>query len=269
MSDHARTAYINFPDARAHNAPYEAPPTPQNPVVKGRPLAFLASLYVHACPPSLELTDHDSVENVPFLPTILYRNAGFAGLRSLEELDHVVPRFDPTVIRLPSPGDEAPTSEPQYTSLRVPTQNASGRFYTVADYRDAYNSGRLTPSDVVEALLPLIRRDVTDRSPHSTAFIDSKVDAVREAAETSTKRWKDGKPLGILDGVPFGAKDDLDVKGYKRYIGATKDYTDGAEVETSWCVAKVEEAGGIMIGKLSMHELGMGRLFPRQHVSEC
>ncbi|KAL5397570.1 hypothetical protein PMIN02_002210 [Paraphaeosphaeria minitans] len=241
MSDHARTAYINFPDARAHHVPYEAPPTPQNPVVKGRPLVFLASL----------------VENVPLLPTIFYRNAGFAGLRVLEELDDILPRFDPTVIRLPPLGKEASTSEPQYTSLRVPPQNAPGRFYTVADYYDAFKSGRLTPSDVVETLLPLIRRDVPDRSPHSTAFIDSKVDAIREAAEASTKRWKDGKPLGTLDGVPFGAKDDLDVKGYKRYIGATKDYTDGKEVETSWCVAKVEEAGGIMVGKLSMHELGM------------
>ncbi|KAL1612884.1 hypothetical protein SLS60_001114 [Paraconiothyrium brasiliense] len=242
MSDRARTAYINFPDAKAHNVPYAAPPTPQNPVVKGRPLAFLAAL----------------VENVPLLPTILYRNAGFAGLRSLSELDEVAPRFDPTVIRLPPPSDEVPTGELQYASLRVPPRDAPGRFYTIADYHDAYKSGRLTPSDVVETLLPLIRRDVANRSPHSTAFIDSKVDTVREAAKASTTRWKDGMPLGLLDGVPFGAKDDLDVKGYKRYIGTIKDYTGGKEVETSWCVAKVEEAGGIMIGKLSMHELGMG-----------
>jgi hypothetical protein len=164
-------------------------------------------------------------------------------LRSLSELDDIVPRFDPTVVGIPRPGDDT-----------------AGRFYTVADYHDAYKSGRLTPSHVVESLLPLIRRDVADRSPHSTAFIDSKIEVVREAAEASTRRWKDGKPLGILDGVPFGAKDDLDVKGYRRYIGSTKDYTEGKEVKTSWCVAKVEEAGGIMVGKLSMHELGMGKL---------
>jgi hypothetical protein len=260
MADSARTAYINLPDAKAHNVPYEAPPTPQNPIVKGRPLSFLAALYVQTRSRGVELADHDSVENVPLLPAILYRNAGFAGLRSRKDLDNVVPRFDPTVISLPRQGDDARTSEPQDISLRVPPYDASGRFYTVADYHDAYKSGRLTPSDVVEVLLPLIRRDVPDRSPHATAFIDSQVDAVREAAEASTKRWKGGRPLGILDGVPFGAKDDLDVKGYKRYIGSTKDYTEGREVETSWCVAKVEEAGGIMVGKLSMHELGMGMM---------
>lgn len=206
--------------------------------------------------------DCDSVENVPLLPTVLYRNAGFNALRSRNELDDVEPRFDPTVIPLPHPEDEAPTSVARDTSLRVPPQDAPGRFYTVADYHEAYKSGRLTPSDVIEILLPLIRRDISERSSYSTAFIDSKIDIVRNAAEASTKRWKTGKPLGILDGVPFGAKDDLDVKGYKTYIGTTKDYTEGKEVETSWCVAKVEEAGGIMVGKLSMHELGMGKFFP-------
>lgn len=162
------------------------------------------------------------------------------------------------MIRSRDLGDDKPTSDLFYKSLRVPPENTPGRFYTVADYHDAYKSGRLTPSDVVEVLLPLIRRDVAKRSSHSTAFTETQVDAVRRAAEASTRRWKEGKSLGRLDGVPFGAKDDLDVKGYKRHIGTEKDYTEGKEVETSWCVAKVEEAGGIMVGKLSMHELGMG-----------
>ena len=203
------------------------------------------------------------MENVPLLPSLLWRNAGFNSLRARHELDNIEPRYDPTVIRLPRAWEHDPPSwqsPDTYKTLRAPPQGAPGRFYTVDDYRDAYGTGRLTPSDVVEALLPLIRRDVANRSPHSTAFVDTQVDAVRQAAAASTERWQEKKPLGVLDGVPFGAKDDLDVKGYKRYIGTTRDYTEGKEVETSWCVAKVEEAGGIMVGKLSMHELGMGML---------
>lgn len=204
--------------------------------------------------------DSNSVENVPLLPTILYNNAGFNGLRSLKELDGVAPRFDPTVIPQRQPGEETVATLPETTDLRVPPQNAGGRFYTVLDYHNAYKSGLITPSDVVEALLPLIRRDISERTPHSTAFIDSKIALVKEAAAASTKRWKEGKSLGLLDGVPFGAKDDLDVKGYKRYIGGKKDHTEGKEVETSWCVAKLEEAGSIMMGKMTMHEVGMGKL---------
>lgn len=62
--------------------------------------------------------------------------------------------------------------------------------------------------------MPLIRRDVEGRSVHSTAWVDSKVQIVREAAEASTRRWRDGRQLGVLDGVPFGVKDDVNVKGY-------------------------------------------------------
>lgn len=189
---------------------------------------------------------------------MLWRNAGFGTLRTLKELDGVDPRYDPTVIPLPSAGDEGIESYTDANKLRVLPKDAKGRFHTVADFNEAYKSGALTPLDVVEGLLPLIRRDVTQRLPLSTAFMDSNIELIRQAAEASTKRWKEGRPLGVLDGVPFAVKDDLEVRGYKRYIGTRHDYTEGRDVETSWCAKKVEEEGAILVGKLTMHELGMG-----------
>jgi Asp-tRNA(Asn)/Glu-tRNA(Gln) amidotransferase A subunit family amidase len=190
---------------------------------------------------------------------LLYHNAGFTSLRKKKELDKIEKRFDPAVIPLPKTENEAPIS---YTKLdvgelRVPAKDAKGRFYTIADFHEAYKTGALTPTEVVEHLLPLIRRDVANRSPHSTAFMDSRVDDIRKAAEESTQRWKDGKPLGVLDGVPFAVKDEIDIHGYKRYNGTKKDYTNGEPVGTSWCVKKLEEDGAVMVGKTSMHELGM------------
>jgi Asp-tRNA(Asn)/Glu-tRNA(Gln) amidotransferase A subunit family amidase len=89
--------------------------------------------------------------------------------------------------------------------------------------------------------------------------MQSNVDSIRQAAEASTQRYKQGKPLGLLDGVPFGVKDDLMVKGYKRYIGTRHDYSNGGDKDTSWCVKMVEKEGAILIGTLTMHELGMGK----------
>jgi Asp-tRNA(Asn)/Glu-tRNA(Gln) amidotransferase A subunit family amidase len=132
------------------------------------------------------------------------------------------------------------------------------RFYSIKDFHNAYSSGALTPTDVVERLLPLIRRDVAQRSACSTAFMDSKVDLIRHAAEASTGRYKQGRPLGVLDGVPFGVKDDLQAKEYKRYIGTIHDYSNGGDKETSWCAKMLEEEGAILVGTLTMHELGMG-----------
>ncbi|KAF1345638.1 amidase signature enzyme [Lizonia empirigonia] len=171
------------------------------------------------------------VAAVPGLPYLLWSNAGFSSLRNCKDLD----------------------------GLRVTPLDTKNRFYTVADYHNAYRSGSHTPLGVLETLLPLIRRDATQRSRHSTAFMPAQVELARQAAEASTRRWKAGKPLSILDGVPFAVKDDLEVKGYKRYIGTSHDYTNGREheAETSWCVKKIEEQGAVLIGKLNMHELGM------------
>jgi hypothetical protein len=211
--------------------------------------AQVCSPLTHAC----------SVAAVPFVQYLLWSNAGFGSLRSCKEIEGYDPRLDPTVIPIAHPDDEAPGSYTSATSLsRTPPNDGRPRFYTIADFHDAYKSGAVTPTDIVEALLPLIRRDIAQRGPHSTAFTESKVELVRQAAEASTKRWKAGKPLGILDGVPFAVKDDLDVTGYKRHCGTSRDYTEGRHVETSWCVRKVEEEGAVLIGKLNMHELGSG-----------
>lgn len=164
------------------------------------------------------------------------------------------------MIPLPSEGDKCSTVYTKVTDFRAPPNASKTAFYTVQDFYNAYSSGALTPTDLVESLLPLILRDgdYKKRTP-ATAFMEIKVELVRQAAAASTQRWKKGQPLGILDGVPFGVKDDVAVKGYKRYIGTKHDYTNGGELETSWCAKKIEEAGAILVGKLVMHELGAGR----------
>lgn len=195
------------------------------------------------------------------VPYALWRNAGFSALRNCRLLDGKDPRYDPTVIPLAEPDGKTVPSYTDQANLRTAPNGAKARFYTIKDFHDAYASGTTTPTDVVEALLPLIMRsgNYSERTL-ATAFMETKVEFVRQAAEASTQRWKTGQPLGILDGVPFGVKDDVEVQGYKRYIGTTLDYTNGGAKETSWCAKKVEEEGAILVGKLTMHELGMGKL---------
>lgn len=182
-------------------------------------------------------------------------------MRTVKGLDGIDFRLDPTVVPIQQPGEEVPKSHTNISTLpRALPKGGNPRFYTIEDFHNAYKTGAFTPSDVAEALLPLARRDIKPRSPHSTSFTESRVDLVTKAAEASTLRWKEGKPLGILDGVPFAVKDDVDVQGYKRYFGTSHDYTLGkGSAETSWCVKKLEEEGAVLIGKLNMHELGSGQ----------
>lgn len=192
-----------------------------------------------------------------FLQSIFWRQVGLNIARSIKDLDHYTPRFDPTVT--PILDDASLSSRP--VELPVPTKRRNGDnlgFYTSADYHARYLSGELTPSEVIEALLPLIRRDTNPPGKHSIAFLESQVDAIRAAAEASTQRYKSGKPLGPLDGVPVAVKDEVHLKGYARKLGSKIDFKHGIE-ETSWCVRKWEEAGAIVVGKTTMHEIGIGR----------
>ncbi|KAL1986446.1 hypothetical protein VTN96DRAFT_6366 [Rasamsonia emersonii] len=195
------------------------------------------------------------IHYLDFLQSIFWRQGGLNIARGIKDLDHYTPRFDPTVT--PILDDASLSSKP--VELPVPTKRRNGDnlgFYTSADYHARYLSGELTPSAVIEALLPLIRRDTNPPGKHSTAFLESQVDAIRAAAEASTQRYKSGKPLGPLDGVPVAVKDEVHLKGYARKLGSKIDFKHGIE-ETSWCVRKWEEAGAIVVGKTTMHEIGI------------
>jgi hypothetical protein len=237
--------FFNYPEPRYTEVPYKSPPANKNPIFRGLPLLIGSKV----------------VANVPFIAKFLWANAGFSSLRGLKEVGEVEARYEPVVI----PSKKSPNNEvSSYTSedgLRqtpegVPTGKvAEGRFWSVKDYYDVYKSGKVTPTDIVNALLPLVRRDVKNKAAHSTAFLSTQVDLVLAAAEESTQRWKAGKPLGVLDGVPIAVKDEVDVKGYDRTFASSRVYKEADE--TAWCVKQWEQAGAILIGKTNMHEIGM------------
>lgn len=178
------------------------------------------------------------------------------------------PRYDPTVF--PVEEDEKDDDD---DGDATDTNGGDGsldplsqqRENSVAMYRALYLSGQLTPLDVAQAILPLIRRDTSPPGEHSLAWIDVHVTKVLKAAEASTLRYKQGRSLGPLDGVPTAVKDEFDLEGYKTTLGTSNDYchehpptAEGALTKDSWCAKKLEDAGALILGKLSMHEFGMG-----------
>lgn len=192
-----------------------------------------------------------------FIQNHFWQNAGFDVVREVKHLNQYSPRYDPTVIPVIST-----ESSSQDLPLPVEKRKGKGGYYTSVDYHTRYQSGELTPTTVVETLLPLIRRDAKPPGKHSVAFVESLVERVHAAGEASTLRYKSGKPLGPLDGVPVVVKDEVDLQGYKRHLGSKLDFSGGVDA-TSWCVKKWEEAGAIIIGKTTMHELGLGEFSSR------
>ncbi|KAK5657025.1 hypothetical protein OQA88_3550 [Cercophora sp. LCS_1] len=243
----ATRRFVNHPGVKEASADAlrYAPDEDQNPSLRGLPLLIASSI----------------VLRTKWLQGFLWGNAKFGEPKNTPGLENENWRLQPNVIPLA----EGPSSQKMLEigpELQLPQpENLPGRFYSVADYHGLYSRGEATPLQVVEALLPLIRRDVEPRSKYAVAWLQTDADEVLAAAKASTARWAAREPLGILDGVPFGVKDDIDVKGFVSTMAMKVDkrepYFTKPATETIWPVTKLQEAGAIMIGKMNQHEIGM------------
>ncbi|KAK6583261.1 hypothetical protein PZA11_004337 [Diplocarpon coronariae] len=258
-----KRGFLNYPEAKkGPDVPYKNEKK-DNPAVRGRLLYLSALMYVQiSCAVGVSAHVH-SLENIPSVRHAVWKNTGFANLRKIRtHLEYYEPRYDPTVVPKAvssSPFDDPPIPVPAPSTAERPSNVLNG-YYSVSDYQALYLSGELTPTAVARALLPLIRRDTSPPGPYSIGWFDTQVDLVMAAAEASTLRYKNKAPLGPLDGVPAAIKDEYDCEGYTTCLGSVNDYTGEVppgESITAWCVRKMEEAGAVNFGKLSMHEFGL------------
>ena len=220
--------------------------------------------YLHHGICNSPVTHATRLEWIGFIRLMIWHNAGFGSLRKIrKQLDDYEPRHDPTVIPInqSSATVNAGLSDHSGSTTSVSDKPSRKRYHSVVDYHALYLSGELTPTAVAKALLPLIRRDISSPSEYSIAWWESRVDLIMLAAEASTLRYKTNRPIGIMDGIPVGIKDEYDVHGYRTCLGSKNDYspiTAQGQSTTSWCVVKLQEAGAINLGKLSMNEFGTG-----------
>lgn len=122
---------------------------------------------------------------------------------------------------------------------------------TFHDARAAFADGTDTPIAYLERCL----ETVAAREPVVQAFASLNEDAARAAAEASTKRWKDGKPLSAIDGMPVGIKDLLETKDMPTQLGCSA-FEGNFPKNDNAAVWALRQAGAIVFGKTVTAELG-------------
>ncbi len=121
------------------------------------------------------------------------------------------------------------------------------------DLLDAYRAGRLSPVEIVDAALDRI--DALEPALNAFMLVDG--DGVRASAAASAERWARGAPTGPLDGVPVTIKDIVATKGWPTYSGsATVEAGDQAWDQDAPAVARLREAGAVILGKTTTPEFG-------------
>ena len=130
---------------------------------------------------------------------------------------------------------------------------------TVADYVGAFRSGRCTPTEVAEAVLNAIE-DSNKASPPLRAIIETSRDVVLAQANASTQRWKEGKTLSLLDGIPIAVKGEIHIEPYEFYAGASYVPEISQGVPESALVQKLKSSGAVIIGVANLQEFGAGTI---------
>jgi aspartyl-tRNA(Asn)/glutamyl-tRNA(Gln) amidotransferase subunit A len=109
---------------------------------------------------------------------------------------------------------------------------------------------QLTPIDVLQAITDRVAR----LNPGLNAFAVMNPGALQAAGE-STARWRTGRPLGILDGVPCTVKDLVDLAGFPTRRGSRTTSTDPVPDDAPM-VAGLKAAGAVILGKTTTTEFG-------------
>ncbi|WP_173934534.1 amidase [Chelativorans sp. Marseille-P2723] len=113
--------------------------------------------------------------------------------------------------------------------------------------------GAVSSRDLVEA--SLARISAVDSTVH--AFITVTEERARAAAEKADEELKRGHRRGPLHGVPVALKDNIDVEGVLT-TAHSKILANNIAASSAGVTERLEAAGMIVVGKLSLHEFARG-----------
>jgi aspartyl-tRNA(Asn)/glutamyl-tRNA(Gln) amidotransferase subunit A len=114
---------------------------------------------------------------------------------------------------------------------------------------EAFRRGSLSPIEVIERVI----RRTEEVNGVLNAIVAMDADAARTAAKQSEQRWRAGRPLSPLDGVPITVKDNLFVAGLPARWGS-KLLPDSPVGEDEPCIARLRRSGVNIFGKTNIPE---------------
>src|SRR5215469_18279697 len=126
-------------------------------------------------------------------------------------------------------------------------------YLTIAEAARLIETRELSPVELIESRLDRIAR--LDGRLHS--FIRVLADDARREARAAEAEIAAGRYRGPLHGIPVGLKDIYETAGVAT-TGHSKVMQDHVPQADAIAVAKLREAGAVIIGKLATHEFALG-----------
>jgi len=124
-------------------------------------------------------------------------------------------------------------------------------YLSAVELARAVRQKQLSPVEITEAVLGRMEA----LNPKLNAFCTPTPDIAMAEARRAEQAVMDGEPLGLIHGVPYSVKDLVITKGVRTMRGSAI-YADFVPEEDAPAVTRLQQAGGIMLGKTATPEFG-------------
>ncbi len=194
-------------------------------------------------------------ERKMMLSSIQRRRGTYQDLREIDIPNSTPPAllFNPLLPGFKFEEEQAPFHYSMEKSIKVPDNFEDLAFYPVTSLAQLIKTRQISSTQLTELYLRRLKK----YGPLLECVITLTEDLAREQALRADEEIAAGKYRGPLHGIPWGAKDLLAAKGYKTTWGAAP-YNDQEFDTDATVVKRLEEAGAVLIAKLTMGALAMG-----------
>ena len=161
--------------------------------------------------------------------------------------------FNPVPTGMTLGGKQRPLVVSPVTEVEAPENPDDLAYFSVAQLGELIRTRRITSTQLTRMVLDRLKR----HGPRLECVVTLTEELALEQARRADEEIAAGKYRGPLHGIPYGAKDLLAVKGYPTTWGATP-YREQVLDETATVVSRLEEAGAVLVAKLTLGALAWG-----------
>jgi len=176
-------------------------------------------------------------------------------LREVTLSNDVAPalRFSPVLPGTAFEKQQRPMKMSKIRKLQVPSDLEAVAFWPVTDLAHLIESRQVSSVELTKMYLDRLKR----YDSKLRCVITLTEDLAMRQAKRADEEIAAGHYRGPLHGIPWGAKDLLATKGYKTTWGAMP-YKDQVIDEDATVVKRLEEAGAVLVAKLTLGALAWG-----------
>ena len=227
-------------------------------------------LFLFSCRTEIENTNRDAIgmenligisltqdERDTLLTGLLLNKNKYDTLRMLELTNDVpLPLYFNPLIK----GESIPKGNDKYLfeefPIKKPSKIEDCAFYTIGQLAYLIRTRQITSEELTRMYIERLK----EYGPQLECVITVTEKLGIKQARKADEEIKNGRYLGPLHGIPYGAKDLLAVSGYKTTWGANT-HKDQIINETATVIKKLENSGAVLIAKLTLGALAWGDIW--------